>query len=135
MSNISLSLYSDEYEILSTLDEDNHNHAGATDRQINILPISTILKILPFSKEIEYRRHYKFHLRKMVGPSEANKMLNIAIFIMSVGSNDLMKIAITNNQPMSASQITSDMHRLDGWRFALVGVPPVGCLPIVRTLS
>ncbi|KAF3325514.1 hypothetical protein FCM35_KLT10585 [Carex littledalei] len=35
--------HADEYEILSTLDEDNHNHAGATDGQINILPFFTIL--------------------------------------------------------------------------------------------
>lgn len=27
------------------------------------------------------------------------------------------------------------MHRLGGRKFVIVGVPPVGCLPIVRTLS
>jgi hypothetical protein len=30
----------------------------------------------------------------MVGPSEAEKMLNTAIFVVSAGSNDLMKTAL-----------------------------------------
>ncbi|KAF3341441.1 GDSL esterase/lipase [Carex littledalei] len=108
---------------------------------------ATNSKVLPFSKQIEYLRHYKLHLRKMVGPSEAEKMLNTAIFIVSAGSNDLMKIAIAKQSTnvsipnyksyliTSMVKYIKDMHRLGGRRFALVGVPPVGCLPIVRTLS
>ncbi|KAJ4757313.1 GDSL esterase/lipase [Rhynchospora pubera] len=107
---------------------------------------ATNSKVLPFSKQIEYLRHYKLHLQMMVGPSEAEKMLNTAIFIVSAGSNDLMKVAIKDSINVSMPDyesylITSmakyikDMHRLGGRRFVLVGVPPVGCLPIVRTFS
>ncbi|XP_058100656.1 GDSL esterase/lipase At5g45950-like [Magnolia sinica] len=104
--------------------------------------------VLPFSKQIEYLMHYQIHLRALVGEKRAAEIVSNAVFVLSAGTNDFIQNYYL--EPTRAKQFTLDgyldyliscmsanikeMHKLGGTRFAVVGVPPMGCLPLVKTL-
>ncbi|CAL5346112.1 unnamed protein product [Camellia sinensis] len=103
---------------------------------------------LPVSKQLEYLRHYKIHLRQLVGEMVAEKVIKNAIFVISMGTNDFLQNYYSD--PARPKQFTlkqylnflnsrmflavKGMHRLGARRVAVVGVPPFGCMPLVKTL-
>ncbi|KAF2598016.1 hypothetical protein F2Q68_00010873 [Brassica cretica] len=52
---------------------------------------ANISNVWSFSTQATYFLHYKIHLNKLVGPLESAKMINNAIFLMSMGSNDFLQ--------------------------------------------
>nr|CAD1822335.1 unnamed protein product [Ananas comosus var. bracteatus] len=76
----------------------------------------------------------------------SKEIIKDAVFVISAGTNDLLQSYLSMNQPNQTMpkyenyliNLTSNyvkvMNELGGTRFVLVGVPPFGCLPIVRTL-
>ncbi|KAL0305679.1 UNVERIFIED_CONTAM: GDSL esterase/lipase [Sesamum radiatum] len=65
-----------------------------------------LLNVLSISKQLDYFRHYKNHIRNLVGTKE---------------SEEIVRNALT-------------LHSLGARKVAVVGLPPFGCMPIVRTL-
>ncbi|PSS24602.1 GDSL esterase/lipase [Actinidia chinensis var. chinensis] len=104
---------------------------------------------LSVSKQLEYLRHYKIHLRELVGEVKAEEIIRNAIFVISMGTNDFLQNYFT--ETTRRKQFTVDqyqnylissmfravkaMHYLGARRLAIVGVPPFGCMPIVETLD
>ncbi|GFY91916.1 GDSL-like Lipase/Acylhydrolase superfamily protein [Actinidia rufa] len=98
---------------------------------------------------LSYLRHYKIHLRELVGEVKAEEIIRNAIFVISMGTNDFLQNYFT--ETTRRKQFTVDqyqnylissmfravkaMHYLGARRLAIVGVPPFGCMPIVETLD
>ncbi|KAK1325721.1 GDSL esterase/lipase [Acorus calamus] len=61
-------------------------------------------KVLPFEKQLEYLRHYKNHLRGLVGYGGEEAIVENAIFIVSADTNDFIQNYFL--QPERAKQFT-----------------------------
>ncbi|KAG1334964.1 GDSL esterase/lipase [Cocos nucifera] len=109
---------------------------------------ASIANVLPFSKQLEYLMHYKIHLRTKVGPAKTEQTVKNALLVVSAGSNDFIQnYFLFSNR---SGQFTvpeyedflitlmfkniKEMHKLGGTRFLVVGLPPMGCLPLVKTI-
>lgn len=109
---------------------------------------ANLSNVLPVSKQLEYFRHYKIHLRQLVGEEKTQEVIKNAIFLMSMGTNDFLQnyylepirseqFNIQQYQSYLISQMLRDikeMHKLGARRLVVVSVPPIGCMPIVKTL-
>uniref|UniRef100_A0A0E0JUI8 GDSL esterase/lipase n=1 Tax=Oryza punctata TaxID=4537 RepID=A0A0E0JUI8_ORYPU len=102
---------------------------------------------LSFPNQIEDLWRYKRNLQRLVGRRRAEELVRRATFVVSAGTTDLLFHYLASNQSAAESgpryenqlisrvaNYTQVMATLGGRRFVFVGVPPIGCLPIVRTL-
>ncbi|KFK31504.1 hypothetical protein AALP_AA6G121100 [Arabis alpina] len=110
---------------------------------------ANISNVWSFSTQVNYFLHYKIHLNKLVGPSEGSKMINNAIFLLSMGSNDFLQnylIDFTRQKQFTvdefidflSSRMLNDakmLHRIGARRLVVVGVPPMGCMPLMKYLK
>uniref|UniRef100_A0A453Q9S2 GDSL esterase/lipase n=2 Tax=Aegilops tauschii subsp. strangulata TaxID=200361 RepID=A0A453Q9S2_AEGTS len=106
------------------------------------------LSALPFRRQLWHFWRYKQLIRALLGLRRAERIVNRATFIISAGTNDMLLNYIASNR--SAGPIamlryenhliarlgnyTQVMRMLGARRFVFVGLPPIGCLPIARTL-
>ncbi|KAF3774251.1 GDSL esterase/lipase [Nymphaea thermarum] len=88
------------------------------------------------------------HLRRVVGETRAQQVIKNSIAVLSSGTNDFIENYFLNpdrRKQFSVDQYTDflvecmatdiqEIHRLGGERFAVVAVPPLGCMPLVRAL-
>ncbi|GAV87036.1 Lipase_GDSL domain-containing protein [Cephalotus follicularis] len=109
---------------------------------------ANLSKVMPVSKQLDYFRHYKMRVIKLVGAKKAAEIIRDAIVVLSMGTNDFIQNYFL--EPIRPKQFTLEeymnylisrmsnnimvMHSLGLTRLAVVGVPPLGCMPIVRTL-
>ncbi|XP_020269543.1 GDSL esterase/lipase At5g45950-like isoform X2 [Asparagus officinalis] len=105
--------------------------------------------VLTITKQIEYLRHYKVQLRKLEGPVQSQKTIEDALVVISAGTNDFVQnYYFYDNrskeftEPKYEDYLISlmsgyikEINKLGAKRFVLVGVPPMGCLPVVKTLT
>ncbi|KAJ4830675.1 hypothetical protein Tsubulata_027984 [Turnera subulata] len=110
---------------------------------------ANLSEVLTVSKQLEYFRHYKLHLGKLVGQQKAEYIIRNAIIVLSMGTNDFLQdyyleperpkqFTVEQYQNYLASCMFSDikeMNRLGITRVVVVGVPPLGCMPLVKTLK
>ncbi|KAL6333444.1 hypothetical protein AAG906_028629 [Vitis piasezkii] len=110
---------------------------------------ANLSNVFPVSKQLEYFLHYKIHLRQLVGKKKAEEILGGALFVMSMGTNDFLQNYFL--EPTRSEQYTleeyenyliscmahdiEEMHRLGARRLVVVGIPPLGCMPLVKTLK
>ncbi|VAI00139.1 unnamed protein product [Triticum turgidum subsp. durum] len=109
---------------------------------------ATTLSALPFRRQLWHFWRYKLLIRALLGPRRAERIVNRATFIISAGTNDMLLNYIASNRsagPIAMlryknhliarlSNYTQVMRMLGARRFVFVGLPPIGCLPIARTL-
>ncbi|KAL6992449.1 hypothetical protein U1Q18_010558, partial [Sarracenia purpurea var. burkii] len=109
---------------------------------------ANITGALSLPKQLEYFRHYIIHLRKLVGEKMAKNIIKNAVFAISMGSNDFIQnyfVDVTRSKQFTVTQYhnflisrllraVKGMHDLGARQLLVVGVPPFGCLPIVKTL-
>nr|BAK04674.1 predicted protein [Hordeum vulgare subsp. vulgare] len=106
-----------------------------------------ISNTLSLSNQVEDLWRYRRNLQRLVGPRRAAQLLRRATFVISAGTTDLFSHYLATNRSGTDSwpqyenllitRVTNNttvMRALGGRRFVFVGVPPVGCLPLVRTL-
>ncbi|KAG9446101.1 hypothetical protein H6P81_012229 [Aristolochia fimbriata] len=110
---------------------------------------ANLTNVLPFSKQIEYLAHYKIRLRELVGEKKASEIVSNAVFLISAGTNDFIQnyfVEATRQTQYKVNEYVDflltrladyvkEMHRHGGTRFVVVGIPPLGCLPLVRTVT
>ncbi|XP_054801236.1 GDSL esterase/lipase At5g45950 [Prosopis cineraria] len=110
---------------------------------------ANISNVLPVSKQLEYFEHYKIHLRKLVGVERSEFIVRNALYIISMGTNDFLQnyfldptrpnqFSILQFQNFLLSRFShtiEGMHRLGAKRIIVVGVPPMGCLPLMKALQ
>ncbi|BFG27864.1 hypothetical protein CerSpe_141380 [Prunus speciosa] len=109
---------------------------------------ANISSVLSLPRQLKYLMHYKVKLRKLVGHKRAEDIIRTAVFVMSMGTNDFLQDYYLD--PTRPKQFTVEeyqnylvscmanaiqkMHRLGGTRLAVVGVPPLGCMPLVKKI-
>lgn len=106
--------------------------------------------VLSLSKQVDYYlRQYKIKLAKLVGVRKSQEIIRNAVAVLSMGTNDFLQNYFL--EPIRPKQYTLEeyqnylascmfesvkkMHGLGIRRLVVVGVPPVGCMPLVRTLN
>ncbi|OMO65238.1 Lipase, GDSL [Corchorus olitorius] len=109
---------------------------------------ANLSNVLPVSKQLEYLKQYKIRLSELVGAKKAESIIKNAVAVMSMGTNDFLQnyflepirpkqFTLEQYQIYLASWMSEDvkrMHSLGITRLVVVGVPPLGCMPLVKTL-
>ncbi|MED6145592.1 hypothetical protein PIB30_026586 [Stylosanthes scabra] len=110
---------------------------------------ANISNVLPVSKQLEYFEHYKIHMRKLLGEERAEFIIRNALYVLSMGTNDFLQnyfledtrqkqYSLQKFEDFLLSQMSKDiemMHRLGAQKLVVVGVLPLGCIPLMRTLK
>ncbi|GMN43632.1 hypothetical protein TIFTF001_012823 [Ficus carica] len=110
---------------------------------------ANISNVLPLSAQLKYFMHYKVKMSRLLGVKRAEDIIGNAIFVISMGTNDFLQNYYLD--PIRPNQYTIDqyqnflvsrmahyvteMHRFGARRLVVVGVPPLGCMPLVKTLQ
>jgi len=105
--------------------------------------------VLPLWKEVEYYRQYQQQLREYLGNEKANEVLEEAVYLISIGTNDFLNNYYT--RPGRSSQFSvedyqnfliqigkdfvTNLYSLGARKISLGGLPPMGCLPLERTTN
>ncbi|KAK4347207.1 hypothetical protein RND71_033546 [Anisodus tanguticus] len=103
---------------------------------------------LSLAKQREYLRHYEIHLRQMVGAEKARETMKNALYIISMGTNDFLQnyfVELVRSKQYTVEQYQNFLihslfthvkiiHGQGARRLAVVGVPPLGCEPLIRTI-
>ncbi|CAI9787808.1 unnamed protein product [Fraxinus pennsylvanica] len=110
---------------------------------------STVLSVIPLWQELEYYKEYKGRLEDYLGNKKAKKILTEALYIISMGTNDFLEnyyvlpIRYFEFSPNDyqkflvdiARSFITDIYHLGARKISLTGLPPMGCLPLQRTLQ
>eukprot|EP00253_Pinus_taeda_P001563 PITA_01563 len=107
-----------------------------------------ILSVIPLWKQMEYFTQYQNQLIELVGKAAASYILSEAIYGISMGSNDFVNNYFIN--PIRMAQYTVEeyedflveiatefirwIYSMGARKLAVIGVPPLGCLPSVITI-
>ncbi|KAL3528672.1 hypothetical protein ACH5RR_007994 [Cinchona calisaya] len=103
---------------------------------------------ISLSHQLENFKDYKSKLEKIAGTEEATSIIGGALYILSAGSSDflqnyyinpLLNIIYTPDQYSSHlvdifSNFIKDLYGLGARRIGVTSLPPLGCLPLARTL-
>ena len=105
--------------------------------------------VLPLWKEIEYYKQYQQQLRDYLGDEKANEIIQEAIYLLSMGTNDFLEnyyvrprrqleFSVEEYQYFLigiARDFVTDLYKLGARKLSLGGLPPMGCLPLERTTN
>ncbi|KAK7261758.1 hypothetical protein RIF29_28077 [Crotalaria pallida] len=103
---------------------------------------------IPLSQQLNYYKEYKSKLAKVAGTKKAASIINGALYILSAGSSDFVQNYYVNpliNKILTPDQYSSnlvgafssfikDLYKLGARKIGVTSLPPLGCLPAVRTL-
>ncbi|KAJ8433051.1 hypothetical protein Cgig2_020618 [Carnegiea gigantea] len=110
---------------------------------------SDVLSVLALWKEVEYYRQYQQQLRDYLGNEKANEVLEEAVYLISIGTNDFLENYYTrpgrssqfsveeyqNFLTQIAKDFVTNLYNLGARKISLGGLPPMGCLPLERTTN
>jgi hypothetical protein len=109
-----------------------------------------VKKVIPLWKEVEYFKEYQRRLRRYVGRARAKRIVSDALYVVSIGTNDLLEnyfLFVTGRFAeftvpefedflvAQAEWFLTEIHRLGARRATFAGLTPIGCLPLERTLN
>ncbi|KAL8228108.1 hypothetical protein R6Q57_015692 [Mikania cordata] len=108
----------------------------------------TISNVIPLPRQLEYFREYKTRLAAKFGKTRTMEIVNNAFYIVSAGTNDFVVNYFT--LPIRRQKYTlpaymdfvlnkqmdflQSLYNEGARKIGVVGLPPMGCLPIVITL-
>ncbi|XP_021726577.1 GDSL esterase/lipase At5g45960-like [Chenopodium quinoa] len=109
----------------------------------------TLSGVIPMSKQLEYFMQYKSRIAASIGQEKTNELINKSVFIVSAGTNDFVVNYFTlpirkrmYTIPQYQHFLVQNVHQFikSLWdqgarKIAVVGIPPMGCLPIVITMA
>ncbi|CAN4087192.1 unnamed protein product [Withania somnifera] len=107
-----------------------------------------ISNVISLSKQLEYLKEYKEKMEAAIGKEKTQNLIKDALFIVSAGTNDF--VVNYNTLPIRRKSYTisaytdfllqhvqlflQELLNEGARRIGMVGLPPMGCLPIVITL-
>uniref|UniRef100_A0ACD5Y3G0 Uncharacterized protein n=1 Tax=Avena sativa TaxID=4498 RepID=A0ACD5Y3G0_AVESA len=105
--------------------------------------------VIPLSQQLEYFKEYKGRLKLAKGEAVADKIIADALYVFSIGTNDFMLNYFV--VPLRAAEYTPeeyatdlvslaeaavrDVHELGARKVMFSGIPPFGCVPVMRTVN
>ncbi|KAK9091971.1 hypothetical protein Syun_026882 [Stephania yunnanensis] len=110
---------------------------------------SQITNVIPLWKQIEYFKDYKTKLSSYLGKTKAEETIQEALFVTSLGTNDfVVDYYVSPSRPSQftieeyqnflagiAEEFIREMYTLGARRVAVAGLPPIGCLPVIRSVN
>lgn len=110
---------------------------------------SRVLSVIPLWKELEYFKEYKSRLEGYLGRKKAMELSTNALYIISMGTNDFLEnyyllphrsfeFSPEDYQKFLvgiARSFITEIYHLGARKICLTGLPPMGCLPLKRTLN
>ncbi|KAI3464805.1 hypothetical protein Pfo_021468 [Paulownia fortunei] len=110
---------------------------------------SKLVSVIPLSDQLEQFKEYIRKLKGAVGEEGTNNILSNGLYLVVAGSDDLantyftigirrMQYNVSSYADLlvaSASSFIQELYKLGARRFAVFGIPPIGCLPFQRTLA
>ncbi|CAL9152201.1 unnamed protein product [Musa hybrid cultivar] len=109
---------------------------------------SDVLSVIPLRQEMEFFKEYQQKLEAYVGKTKANYIINEAVYIVSIGTNDFIENYYSEVTERSeqftveeyedflirhAADFLTELHRLGARKVSFTGLTPFGCLPSERT--
>ncbi|KAH6833941.1 GDSL-like Lipase/Acylhydrolase superfamily protein [Perilla frutescens var. hirtella] len=108
-----------------------------------------LLSVISMEKQLEYFKEYKLRMEAAIGKEGTKSLISKAAFLISVGTNDIVINYYGTPFRRKTYDITSYLHFLlqnieqfiqalmkEGAQLiTVVGMPPLGCLPIVITAT
>lgn len=105
--------------------------------------------VIPLWQEMEYYKEYQVNLRGYLGKEKATEILGEALYLISIGTNDFMEnyyIFPSRSKEYSVEEyrdfllriarvFITELYQLGGRKIAISGLPPMGCLPLERTMN
>jgi phospholipase/lecithinase/hemolysin len=96
--------------------------------------------VIPMSKQVQMFGEYASRLSQDLGEAEAQKVLNGAVYVISIGSNDYALTAMRYMySPMYTAHLAdlargfvSDMYKVGARKVGFFTLGPLGCIPINR---
>ncbi|XP_059287507.1 GDSL esterase/lipase EXL3-like [Lycium ferocissimum] len=110
---------------------------------------AAFMSVMPLSTQLNYFQEYIGKLKGLVGEKEANNILNNSLYFVVAGSNDLANTyftigfrqkqyninSYTDFMVDGAADFIQELYKLGARKIGVFGIPPVGCLPLQRTIS
>ncbi|VFQ60494.1 unnamed protein product [Cuscuta campestris] len=111
---------------------------------------SDVLNVIPLWKEVEYYKDYQKKLRAFAGDRRANRIIREALYLVSMGTNDFLEnyYLLPGKRAKQftadefgaflvgiAEEFVREIYALGARKISLGGLPPMGCLPLERTVS
>ncbi|XP_078438441.1 GDSL esterase/lipase At4g26790-like [Wolffia australiana] len=112
---------------------------------------SDILAVIPLWEEVAYFKEYIQRLKRYMGKAKAQRRLREAIYIVSIGTNDLLANYYTPGIHSRSPQFTIDqyqaflisiadsfiteIYRLGARKISFSSLSLIGCLPMQRTIN
>ncbi|KAF9589494.1 hypothetical protein IFM89_024765 [Coptis chinensis] len=110
---------------------------------------SDVLSVIPLWKELEYYKDYQGKLSNYLGDAQAKVILSEALYLISIGTNDFLEnyFVFPNRSSVFtvgeyedfllgiAVKFMKDIYGLGARKISITGLPPMGCVPLVRTIS
>ncbi|KAL0398522.1 UNVERIFIED_CONTAM: GDSL esterase/lipase [Sesamum radiatum] len=101
---------------------------------------ANLSNVLSISKQLDYFRQYKNHIKNLVGTKESEEIVKNALVILSMGTNDFLLNYYV--EPTRSRQYNIEQYQnylISCMKTAIKENssgrnPPFGCVPIVRTL-
>lgn len=98
---------------------------------------------LPLWKQVQYFKNYQTALANVVGEKEASDIISNALFVCGTGVNDFLP----NRRPLmsldsyqdfllqAVDNFIQELYKQGARKIAFLALPPMGCVPLVRTLA
>ncbi|XP_044485231.1 GDSL esterase/lipase APG-like [Mangifera indica] len=109
---------------------------------------STLNHAIPLSQQLQYYKEYQSKLAQVAGSTKSASIIKDAIYVLGAGSGDFLQNYYVNpllNKAYTPEQYSSilvgifssfikTMYGLGARKFGVTSLPPLGCLPLARTL-
>lgn len=110
---------------------------------------SQIMSAMTLSQQIDHFREYTEKLKRAKGEAAARHIISHALYVFSIGSSDFLqnylvfpvrgyRFSLPEYQAYlvaAAEAAVRAVHNLGGRAVKLVGLPPLGCLPLERAVN
>ncbi|KAK9091972.1 hypothetical protein Syun_026883 [Stephania yunnanensis] len=107
-----------------------------------------LTNVIPLWKQLENFKDYKNKLSNHFGITKAEQILQEALYMTSMGTNDIVlnyylvpersiQFTIEGYEDFLVSiadNFVVELYKLGARKISLGGLPPIGCLPLMRTL-
>ncbi|KAH7537592.1 hypothetical protein FEM48_Zijuj03G0109300 [Ziziphus jujuba var. spinosa] len=107
-----------------------------------------LTKAFDMWKQLDYFHEALRRIKREVGGMKSRNLVEKALFVISVGTNDMLfnyydlprrrlEYSVSEYQDFLLQELESfirRLHRQGARRFAVAGLPPIGCLPMQVTL-